>query len=199
MQILKRCANDFFCWDGILDRRPGSQVLRDHMSRRIFNRMGMTLRSLETYGYIGSKTKSYQILRGFLLLFIFHVFWPYKTGFLCFLALWPYKAGLPCFFTLRPYKAGLPCFLICFPFCWELLGLCPRADHIPTIPWIITKCLTLHLTALDFFCSDRINHPMSFMRRTLWRRRHPTVPYLLRPASRAIGHFRTGGMIRRRP
>ena len=46
-------------------------MLQDHVSKRIFNRMGMTLRSLETYVYIGSKTKSYQILRGFLLLFIF--------------------------------------------------------------------------------------------------------------------------------
>ena len=33
--------------------------------------MDMTLWSLETYGYIGNKTKSYQIQRGFLLLFIF--------------------------------------------------------------------------------------------------------------------------------
>ena len=42
----------------------------------------MTLWSLETYGYIGSKTKSYQIQKGFLLLFIFlgHrdcAFWQY--------------------------------------------------------------------------------------------------------------------------
>ena len=33
--------------------------------------MGMTLWSLKTYGYISSKIKSYQIQRGFLLLFIF--------------------------------------------------------------------------------------------------------------------------------
>ena len=33
--------------------------------------MGMTLRSLETYRYIDSKTKSYQIQKRFLLLFIF--------------------------------------------------------------------------------------------------------------------------------
>ena len=71
MQILKRCINDFSRWDEILDRRPGGQVLRDHISGRIFSTMSITLRSLETYGYIGSKTKSYQILRGFLLLFIF--------------------------------------------------------------------------------------------------------------------------------
>ena len=42
----------------------------------------MTLRNLETYGYIGSKTKSYQIQREFFLLFIFlghrgRAFWPY--------------------------------------------------------------------------------------------------------------------------
>ena len=47
-------------------------------------RMGMTLWSLETYGWIGSKTKSYQIQRGFFLLFIFlgHcAFWPYAIRF----------------------------------------------------------------------------------------------------------------------
>ena len=33
--------------------------------------MGMTLWTLKTYGYISSKTKSNQIQRGFLLLFIF--------------------------------------------------------------------------------------------------------------------------------
>ena len=79
-------------------------MLQDYMSRKIFSGMGMTLLSLETYGYIGSKIKSYQILRGLLLLFIFHTFWPYKAGFPYFLVLWP-------------YKAGLPYFLICFPFC----------------------------------------------------------------------------------
>ena len=71
VQILKRYANDFFCWDEILNRRLGGQMLRDHVSRRIFSRIGMTLQSLEIYGYIGSKTKSYWILRGFFLLFIF--------------------------------------------------------------------------------------------------------------------------------
>ena len=76
----------------------------------------MTLRSLKTYGYIGSKTKSYQILREFLLLFIFHAFWPYKAGLPCFLALWPYKAGLPCFLALWLYKTGLPCFLRLRPY-----------------------------------------------------------------------------------
>ena len=164
------------------------------------------------YGYIGSKTKSYWILRGFFLLFIFYAFWPYKTGLLCFLAFWPYKAGLPCFLALWPYKAGFPCFLalwpykaglscflIYFPFCWELLGLCPKADRIQTIPWIITECFALQLAALDFSYSDRINHPTRSMRRTLWRHRHPKVPYFLRLASRAIGHFQTGGMIRKRP
>ena len=42
----------------------------------------MTLRTFEIYGYIGSKTKSYQIQREFLLLFIFlghssRAFWPH--------------------------------------------------------------------------------------------------------------------------
>ena len=212
VRILKRYANNFSHCDEILDRRPDSQVLQDHVSKRIFNRMGITLRSLETYGYIGSKTKSYRILREFLLLFIFYAFWPYKAGLPCFLALWPYKAGLPCFFALWPYKTGfpcflalwpykvgLPCFLICFPFCWELLGLCPRADRVPTIPWIITKCFAIHFAALGFFRSNRINHLIRSMCKTLWRRRHPTLPYLLHSASRTIGHFRTRGMIQRRP
>ena len=135
----------------------------------------MTLQSLETYGYIGSKTKSYRILRGFLLLFIFYTFWPYKAGILCFLAFWF-------------YKAGLPCFLICFPFCWELLGLCQRVDRVPTIPWIMTKCLTIHFAASDFSCSNRINHPTRSMHRMLWRRWYPTMPYMLCSASRAIGY-----------
>ena len=35
---------------------------KDHMNKKgIKSRVGMTLRSLKTYGYIGSKTKSYQI------------------------------------------------------------------------------------------------------------------------------------------
>ena len=186
VQILKRCANNFSRWDRILSRRPGGQILWDHVSRKIFSRIGMTLQSLKTYGYIGSKTKSYWILRGFFLLFIFHIFWPYK-------------ADLPCFLILWPYKVVLPCFLICFPFCWELLGLYPRADRIPAIPWIITECLAIYLAALDFSRSDRINHQTRSMRRALWRRQYLTVLYLLRPASRAIGHFRTGGMIQKRP
>ena len=49
-----------------------ARCYKDHVSRkRILDRMGMTLRSLQTYGYIDSKTKSYQIQRKFLLLFIF--------------------------------------------------------------------------------------------------------------------------------
>ena len=48
-----------------------ARYYEDHVSKRIFSKMGMTLQSLETYGYIGSKTKTYQIQRGFLLLFIF--------------------------------------------------------------------------------------------------------------------------------
>ena len=42
-----------------------------HVSRRMLGRVGMILWSLEIYGYIGSKIKSYRILRRFLLLFIF--------------------------------------------------------------------------------------------------------------------------------
>ena len=151
---MKRYANTFFYWDGILGRKPGGQVLQDHVNRIIFSRMSMTLQSLEMYGYIDSKTKSYWILRGFLLLFIFHAFWPYKVGLSCFLALWP-------------YKVGFSCFLIYFPFCWELLGLYPRADCVPTILWIITECLAIYFTASDFSCSNRINHPTRSMHRTL--------------------------------
>ena len=81
------------------------------VGRRYLDKRGMTLRSFETYGYIGSKTKSYQILRGLLLLFIIYAFWPYKAGFPCFLVFWPYKANLPYFLAFWPYKAGLPCFL----------------------------------------------------------------------------------------
>ena len=88
------CANNFFRCDGILGRRPGGQVLRDHVSRRISSEMGMTLRSLKTYGYIDSKTKNYQIQRGFFLLFIFlqtltfklHAFWPYPSGHMPFVS-----------------------------------------------------------------------------------------------------------------
>ena len=70
----------------------------------------MTLWSLETYGYISSKTKNYQILRGFLMLFIFYTFWTYKAGLPYFLAFWPYKSGLPYFLEFWPYKVSLPCF-----------------------------------------------------------------------------------------
>ena len=71
MWILKKCVNNFSRWDGILYRRPGNQVLRDYVKKRISSRMGMTLRSLKTYGYIDNKIKNYRIQRGFLLLFIF--------------------------------------------------------------------------------------------------------------------------------
>ena len=148
----------------------------------------MTLQNLETYRYIGSKSKSYWILREFLLLFIFHAFWPYKAGLSCFLVFWPYKAGLLCFFAFWLYKACFPYFLICFPFYWELLGLCLRVNWVPTISWIITEYLTIYLAALDFFYSDQINHPTRSMHIMLLKCRHPIVPYLLRPASRAIGH-----------
>ena len=39
--------------------------------KKIKDRIDITLRSLKTYEYIGSKIKNYQIQRGFLLLFIF--------------------------------------------------------------------------------------------------------------------------------
>ena len=51
----------------------------------------MTLRSFETYGYIGSKIKNYWILRGFLLLFIFYAFWLTKQAFYAFLHVGPTK------------------------------------------------------------------------------------------------------------
>ena len=155
--------------------------------KEYLDRMCMALRNLKTYGYISSKTKSYQILREFLLLLIFYAFWPYK-------------AGLPCFFDqqavlliilLRPTFSGFSKFLDLFPnksFCWEFLALCPRADRVPTISWIITKCLVIYVAALDFSHSDQINYLTRFMRRTLWRRLYPTVPYLLHPASRVIGY-----------
>ena len=157
------------------------------VGRGYLDRKSMILRSLKTYGYIDSKTKSYWLLRRFLLLFIFHAFWPYKAAFLCFLIFWSYKAGLLCSLAFWPYKVGLPCFLICFPIYWELLGLCPRADRVPTIPWIITECLAIYFVVLDFFCSDRINHPTRFICKMQWRHWHPTVQYLPRPARRAIG------------
>ena len=62
-----------------------ARCYEDHMSRKILDRISMTLWSLETYGYIDSKTKSYRILRRFFLLFIFYVFWPYKASLPCFL------------------------------------------------------------------------------------------------------------------
>ena len=65
-------------------------MLRDYVSKRIFSRMGMTLRSLETYGYIGSKSKSYQILKGFLLLFIFLLDLDLQAAYLPILSLRPH-------------------------------------------------------------------------------------------------------------
>ena len=45
---------------------------KNHMSRKWRkDKMVMILRSLKMYEYIGSKTKSYQIQKRFLLLFIF--------------------------------------------------------------------------------------------------------------------------------
>ena len=48
-----------------------ARCYKDHVSRRILDRLGMTLRSFEIYRYIDNKTKSYQIQKGFFLLFIF--------------------------------------------------------------------------------------------------------------------------------
>ena len=133
------------------------------------------------------RLKAIKILRGFLLLFILHAFWPYKAGLSCFLD----QQALLLITLLRSSFSGFSEFPDLFPnklFCWELLALCPRADHVPTILWIITKCFVIRLAAPDFSCSDRINHLTKFMRRILWRRWHPTVLYLLHSASCAIGH-----------
>ena len=43
--------------------------------------MGITLWSLKTYEYIDSKIKSYQILKGFFLQFIFYAFRLNFSGF----------------------------------------------------------------------------------------------------------------------
>ena len=67
---LEMCAIDFSCWVEILARRLGATRITCYV-RWEWGRIGMTLRSLETYGYIGSKTKSYRIQKGFFLLFIF--------------------------------------------------------------------------------------------------------------------------------
>ena len=165
-----------------------ARCYKDYVNRKILDRMGMTLRSLEIYGYIGSKTKNYWILGRFLLLFIFHTFWLYKAGLPCFLN----KQVFLLIILLKPSFSGLLEFPDLFPnkpFCWELQGLCPRADCISTIPWIIAEYLVIQLAALNFsHTSNRINHLTKSMHRTLWWRQYPTVSYLLRLASRAIGH-----------
>ena len=72
MQILKRCANNFFVELGFRVKDLKARRYKNHIGRKgIEDKIGMTLQSLEMYGYIGNKTKSYQIQRGFLLLFIF--------------------------------------------------------------------------------------------------------------------------------
>ena len=72
-QILKRCANDFSCWDRILvEKAWWPDVIKIMwIEKGYLGRRGMTLQSLKTYEYLGSKTKSYQSLKEFLLLFIF--------------------------------------------------------------------------------------------------------------------------------
>ena len=36
-----------------------ARCYENHVSKKILDKMGMTLQSLETYGYIDSKTKNY--------------------------------------------------------------------------------------------------------------------------------------------
>ena len=40
-----------------------ARYYKDYMSKKMLDRIGMTLQSLKTYRYIGSKTKNYQIKR----------------------------------------------------------------------------------------------------------------------------------------
>ena len=40
-----------------------ARCYKDHGSKRMLGRIGMILWSLETYGYIGSKTKNYQNIK----------------------------------------------------------------------------------------------------------------------------------------
>ena len=147
--------------------------------------MGMTLRNLETYGYISSKTKNYQILRRFVLLFIFHAFWPYKAGLPSFLD----QQALLLITLLRPSFSGFSKFLDLFsnkpleaPKPLLKSGFCPNNF------WIMTEYFVIHFLALNFSYSDRINHPTRSKYRTLWQRWHSTVPYLLYPASHSIGY-----------
>ena len=54
---------------------------KNHVGRKgIKDKMGITLWSLKMYWYISSKIKSYQIQRGFLLLFIFLSSKPWPLG-----------------------------------------------------------------------------------------------------------------------
>ena len=49
-----------------------ARYYEDYVSKRILDRMGMTLRSLKTYRYIDNKTKSYQnIKRIFPAIYLF--------------------------------------------------------------------------------------------------------------------------------
>ena len=104
-------------------------MLQRSCGRRILNRMGMTLRNLKTYRFINSMTKSYQILREFLLLFIIHVFWPYKASFSCFLN----QQAFLLIILLRPSLSGLSEFpdlffnkLLGIPMPLLKSGLCPN-------------------------------------------------------------------------
>ena len=62
----------FFVALGFLVEDLEAKHYKGHISKKeIEGRIGITLQSLKTYGFISSKAKSYQIQREFLLLFIF--------------------------------------------------------------------------------------------------------------------------------
>ena len=72
VQILKRCAIVFSCFVKILAQGTGGHVLQGSRAQEWDREYsGVTLWSLKTYRSNCSKTKSYRIQRGFLLLFIF--------------------------------------------------------------------------------------------------------------------------------
>ena len=69
-----------------------ARCYKDHVSRRMLGRVGMTLWNLKMYRQIGSKTKGYRIQRRFLLQFIFFPDLGLQAA--CFLIL-----------SLRPYAS----------------------------------------------------------------------------------------------
>ena len=77
----KMCNRLFsFKWDSCLKIWWPGVTRITWVGREYLSRKGMTLWSLKTYGCIGSKTKSYQIQKGFLLLFIFLSSRPWPSG-----------------------------------------------------------------------------------------------------------------------